>query len=195
MKDQAILWLDIEAADYKTDREGAVHQIAYSLQSGDGGTISRGSFNCKPFKGDLINMPSLDVCGVTYEQIMAYPCPTEAFRQLVNILHPVRRVVVGGYNLSYDIPVFLNWWYKCTKELKKWDIKWVDYLYTDPLDVRALAINHLLNDRHKMEGFKLSQVAEYMGITVDPSRLHEGGYDLELTMQIYREIIYSPSKP
>lgn len=182
-----ILWLDIEAADYKTDREGAVHQISMILDI-DGVVVWTGDFHCKPFPSDLVNMPSLSVCGVSYEQIMEYPPAVEGFKEIVNSLHPHKRLVIGGYNLSYDIPVFTNWWYKCVKELKKWDLKWVDYVYADPLDVRALAIEHLLEQRGDMKDFKLMTVAYKMGVEIDESKAHNSLYDIEITRQIYYKI-------
>lgn len=182
-----ILWLDIEAADYKTDREGAVHQISI-IKDIDGEIVSKKNYFCAPHKGDLINAPSLEVCGKKYDDIIAYPPAIEAFKSIVNELHKDKVWVVGGFNLSYDIPVFTNWWYKCAKELKKWDIKWVDYIYADPLDVRALAIDYFLDKRGEYGSFKLMDVARAIGIEVDESKAHDASYDIEVTREIYYRI-------
>jgi DNA polymerase III subunit epsilon len=36
-----------------------------------------------------------------------------------------------------------------------------------------------------MKDFKLSTIAEKLGITVDPSKLHDALYDVELTRESY----------
>jgi len=183
-----ILWLDIEAADSKTDREGAVHQISYVIDI-DGQIVAQGEHFCAPFKGDLINMPSLEVCGVQYDTIKNYPPPTEAFKSIVNAIHPHRKMVIGGYNSSfYDNPVFFNWWWKCAKELKQWNIKWADYVWADALDVRSIAIDTLLEEREKVPSFKLVDLAKYLAIPVNEEEAHNSSYDIQLTREIYYKL-------
>jgi hypothetical protein len=180
-----ILWLDIEAADTKVDRDGAVHQISYIVDVG-GEIVAQKSFKCSPFKNDLINMPSLNVCGESYENIISYPPPTIAFKELVNDIHPYKKMVIGGFcNSHYDNPVFFNWWWKCAKELKMYNLKWIDYLHSDPLDVRVLALNKMLDKRDMIFGFKLADVAKLLDIDVEETSLHGAKYDIELTRKIY----------
>jgi hypothetical protein len=185
--ERRIIWIDIEAADYKVDRDGAVHDIAYIIDI-DGEIVKKGNIFASPFKGDLINMPSLEVCGVTHEQIMGYPPPEEGFKQIVNDMHAYKRLAIGGFNCqSYDFPVFINWWYKCARALKKWDIKWIDYVYPDTIDVRSLSIDSLLNERDTMKDFKLMTVAEKLGVNVSGDA-HTALFDIEVTRDIYYNI-------
>ena len=183
-----ILWLDLEAADIKADRDGAIHQISYILDI-DGEIVSQKSHKCKPFKNDLINVPSLNVCNVKYEDIIEYPEPTIAFKDIVNTIHLHKKLVIGGFcNYGYDNPAFINWWYKCSRELKKYDLKITDYFHLDPLDVRVLAVNHFLEQRDEIKSFKLMDVARLVGIEVNEDKLHDAKYDIELTRDIYYKI-------
>ncbi len=54
----------------------------------------------------------------------------------------------------------------------------------------VLASNKLKNERHKLENFKLSTVAKYLGVNVDETKLHDAYYDIYLTKEVYR-LIYS----
>jgi DNA polymerase III subunit epsilon len=183
----AILWIDIEGTDVEAKRGGGIHQIAYVLEV-DGNVVKSSSHNCKPFKNDLVNAQSLAVCDVSYEQIMAYPDATEAFKDIINTIHPYKPVILGGFNnCIYDNPMFQSWWFKCCNALNM-KLELVKYIYFDALDVRVLAIDHLKDVRGKMDGFKLSQVAGYLGIDVNSDGLHEADYDLYLTMEIYKKI-------
>ena len=181
-----ILWLDIEAADMKTDRQGSVHQIAYIVDI-DGEVKVEGNIHCAPLPGDLINAPSLDVCGVTYEQIKSYPPAIEGFKKLVNDIHKYKRLAIAGYNVQkYDQEVFTNWWYRCVKEMKRWDLKWNDYVYADCIDIRAIAIEHLLPVRGRMENFKLETVCKMYEI--DITSAHDALHDIRGTRDLYYKI-------
>jgi DNA polymerase-3 subunit epsilon len=185
---QSILWFDVETTDSKADRGGGIHQLSYILEVG-GKEIVRRNFRTRPFKNDLVNAQSLKVCNVTYEQIMEYPPAVDAFKILINDIHPHRRVVLGGFNNSiFDNPYLQSWWFKCRNELKKFDLNILDYIYFDPLDVRVLALNDLLDKRHTMEYFKLSDVAKAYGIWVENEKLHDAMYDVELTRDIFYKI-------
>jgi DNA polymerase-3 subunit epsilon len=185
---QAILFFDVETTDSDTKRGGGIHQIAYILEVG-GKEIVRRNFQTRPFKNDLINAQSLNVCGVTYEQIMAYPLAVDAFKILINDIHPYRKVVCAGYNSAiFDSPYLQSWWFKCRNELKRFDLNITDYIYFDPLDVRVLALYDMLEQRHTMEYFKLSDVAKAYGIWVENDKLHDAMYDVELTKNIYHKI-------
>jgi len=185
----AILWIDIEGTDVDPKRGGGIHEIAYIFEV-DQKVVKSATHKCKPFKNDLVNAQSLAVCGVTYEEIMQYPEATEAFKDIINTIHHHKPVILGGFNnCIYDNPMFQSWWFKCNNALKM-DLKLVNYIYFDALDVRVLAIEALQNERGKMPGFKLGQVAEHLGIKVDEADLHNALYDIELTKKIYLEIKY-----
>jgi DNA polymerase-3 subunit epsilon len=183
-----ILWLDLETTDSTPHRGGGVHQIAWILEI-DGQIICKREYKVSPLKGSLINAESLKVCGVDIDIVMAYPSPVEAFKQLVNDIHPHRKVVIGGFNNApFDNPYFFNWWWGCAKELKKYSLLWVDYVYSDALDVRCIALYKLLGKRGEIPSFKLGELAKYLGIEVTDTNLHDALYDVELTRLIYHHL-------
>jgi DNA polymerase III epsilon subunit-like protein len=183
-----ILFFDLETTDVDPKRGGGIHQIAYILEV-DGEVICEREFKCAPFKNDLVNAQSLSVCGVDYQTVLCYPSPIEAFKAIINDLHPFRKVVLSGFNIAtFDMPFFLSWWFKCRNELKRFDLNLVDYIYFDPLDVRVLAINSLIEERASMQTFKLSDVAEKLGIEVEKGELHDALYDVKLARGIYHKL-------
>jgi hypothetical protein len=180
-----ILWLDLETTDSDTKRGGGVHEISYILDI-DGEVVVSKTFKCAPFKNDLINAKSLEVCGVDYKTISNYPPATDAFIELIKDIHPHKKVVIGGFNNSiFDNPYFQGWFFKCRNELKRYDINIVDYIHFDPLDVRVLALNKMLDKRDMIFGFKLADVAKLLDIDVEETSLHGAKYDIELTRKIY----------
>ncbi len=183
-----ILWLDLETTDSKTDRGGGIHQISYIIDI-DGIVVESKEFKVKPFKNDLINHESITFCGKTFEEINNYPPPQEAFRVMVNDVHKYRKMVIGGYNNAiFDNPLFQAWWYKCSQELRRYDLKFSEYFHYDALDVRVMAVDDLLDTRDDMKSFKLGEIGKHYGLDVDESGLHDALYDVQLTKDIYYKI-------
>ena len=183
-----ILWLDVETTDVDPKRGGGIHQLAYIIDI-NGEVVAENSFRCAPFKNDLVNAQSLNICGLTLEDVKQYPPAVEGFKTLVNDMHKHKQLVIGGYtNSTFDNPFFQSWWFKCRNELKKFDLDLKDYIHFDPLDVRILALDHFLDKRDELFGFKLLDVAKYLEIPIDESQAHDAGYDIKLTRQIYYEL-------
>ena len=189
-----ILWIDVETTDSDTKRGGGIHQLSYILEV-DGKIICKRDFKMHPFKNDLKNAKSLAVCNVTYDDILKYPAPTEAFKQLVNDIAPYKKVVLGSFNGAiFDNPYFQSWWFKCVNDLNRRDINLIDYIHFDALDVRVLAVNHFLDSRDEIKSFKLMDVARLFDIEVEEAKLHDATYDIHLTREIYYKINVTPTK-
>jgi len=52
----------------------------------------------------------------------------------------------------------------------------------------VLAAEHLKERRGLMADFKLKTVAQFLGIEIDESKLHDAVYDIKLTREIYKLI-------
>jgi DNA polymerase-3 subunit epsilon len=88
-----------------------------------------------------------------------------------------------GYNIaSFDSPFLRNFFYQNGNQY------FGSYFWADVLDVRVLAAQYLAGEREKLPNFRLSTVAEYVGIPVEEERLHEAKYDLELTWKLYKKV-------
>lgn len=60
------------------------------------------------------------------------------------------------------------------------------YFWNPSVDVMLLAMAACIGQRHNLGDFKLATVAQSLGIKVDPNRLHDGMYDIELTREIFQ---------
>jgi DNA polymerase-3 subunit epsilon len=88
-----------------------------------------------------------------------------------------------GYNShSFDMPFVRQFFSKCK------DRYFGSWFHYPSIDVMILAAEHLKSKRRWYPDFKLSTVADRMGIEVDKSRLHDALYDIELTREIYRRV-------
>ena len=56
------------------------------------------------------------------------------------------------------------------------------------IDVMVLAGQYLMEERPKMENFRQATVAKQLGINVDESQLHNAIYDINLMVDIYKEV-------
>lgn len=59
------------------------------------------------------------------------------------------------------------------------------WFWANSMDVMVLATVYLANKRTEMENFKLSTVAETLGVQVDGDSLHNAMYDIELTKAVF----------
>ena len=50
----------------------------------------------------------------------------------------------------------------------------------------VLASFYLRKERAKLVDFKLKTVAQYLGIEIDESKLHDAEYDIYLTIEIFK---------
>jgi len=165
----------------------SIHQIAGMVEL-DNEVVETFNIKVRPHPKAIIDPVAMNVCGITAEQILAYPDMKEGYRQLVAILgkyidpyNPKDKAWLVGYNnRAFDDP-FLRKWFE-----HNGDSFMGSWFWSDSLDVLSLASEYLLDRRARMNSFKLHRVAWELGIVVEKERLHEAGYDVHLTREIYR---------
>ena len=180
-----ILFYDLETTGVKHWRNG-IHQFSGMLES-DGEVIEELNYRIQPNPSCTIDEEALKVGGVTMEQVLDYPEMGLVYTELVAILgqyvnkfDKADKIHLCGYNnRSFDDQFFRAWF---TQNGDKYFGSW---FWPDSIDVMVLASNHLKHERHLMKNFKLSTVAEYLGIEVDQEKLHDAMYDIELTRKVY----------
>lgn len=189
-----ILFFDLETTG--TDfRFHAIHQMAIMIVK-DGKVIEQLSYNMKPFDGALVDDQALAVSGVTKEQIYEYPDDQQvflSFRALLNRyidkFNKQDKFFLAGYNNSAFDNAFLRIWFeRCGEKY------FGSYFWSNSLDIMSLATQHLLKVRATMPDFKLKTVAITLNIQIDESKLHDAGYDVWLTYQIYCAVINDQHK-
>lgn len=180
--------LETTGTDYT---KHSIHQIAGLIEVDDQ-IIETFDIRTQPHPKAKIEEGALKVGGVSLEEVMAYQPMKQAYRELIAILeryidkfNPKDKAwMVGFNNRAFDDP-FLRRWFE-----QNGDSFFNSWFWPDSLDVISLASEYLIERRRNMPTFKLKRVAAELGIPVDESRLHEGGYDVNLTRQIYRIVTH-----
>lgn len=166
--------------------KNAIHQLSGLIVINDRIT-EEFNFQIKPHPEAVIEESALLVSNVTKEQIMEYPEPYIVHNKLLNLLSKYcnkynkldKFFLVGFNNKGFDDEFFRNFFNLLD------DKYFASWFWWDTIDVRVLAANYLMEERHKMPDFKLRTVAQYLGIEVDETKLHDAIYDMRLTKSIY----------
>lgn len=144
----------------------------------------------RPDRRCKIDLVALQIGGITIEQLEAYPDHSKAYASIVNILS----AYVDKYDkadkfhlVGYNNAAFDNNFFRALFK-QNGDEYFGSWFWSSAIDVMVLAAQELMHKRHTMENFKLMTVAKEFGIKIDESRLHEGGYDIDLTREIYQII-------
>lgn len=183
-----LFFYDLETTGTNPARHG-IHQISGEIVIGNK-VQEAFNFHVRPNPKATIDPAALQVSGVTEEQIMDYPPMNEIYGQLIEMLSRYvdrydrndKFFLVGYNNTGFDNN-FLRGFFK-----QNGDDYFGSWFWSNSIDVMVLATQYLLRERPKMTNFKLSTVAEYMGISVDRSDLHSADYDIALTKAIYDRI-------
>jgi DNA polymerase-3 subunit epsilon len=184
-----ILFFDLETTGLSPARNG-IHQISGEIVI-DGETKELFDFKVQPNPKCIIEEEALKVAGVTKEQILNYTPMGEVYRQLVKMLskyvdkyNKTDKFFLAGFNnASFDNDFFRGFF------LQNGDQYFGSWFWSNSFDIMVLATPVLAEKRSSMPNFKLSTVAEWMGVKVDPEKLHDAGYDIWLTKQIFNVII------
>lgn len=179
--------LDVETTGLDSKRHGII-QIAMNVWI-DGVEIEKLNLLMCPFSTDEIDDETLELSGLTRQEIENRPAPAEMYVSLIQSLSKYvdkfdrsDKFVVIGYNAAFDTE-FLRQWFR--KNGDKFYGSWFWHPY---VDVMTLAMAALAKERAQLVDFKLKTVARYFGIEVDDSKLHDAAYDVQLTRMIAERI-------
>lgn len=191
-----LFYFDLETTGLKFWRNG-IHQISGEIEI-DGETKETFNFNVKPFHACEIEEEALKVAGITKETLQTYSEMKQVYLQIESMLSKYvdkfdknDKFHLVGYNNSYfDNPFFRAFFVQNAVDKKSADYGnyFGSWFWSDSIDVMVLASNKLINERNKLENFKLSTVAKYLGISVDETKLHDAFYDIYLAKEIYKLI-------
>lgn len=166
-----------------------IHQLSGYVVIDDQ-VVEEFDFKIRPHEKAEIDPVALTTCGVTIEEIQAYPHRTTqflAFRELlrkyVDQYDPMDKFFLLGFNNAFFDNQFLRNFF-----ILEDDNSFGVFFWQNPIDCMVLASRYLIPDRHLMPSFKLHRVAKHLGISVDDSRLHEALYDVYLTFEIYKKV-------
>lgn len=185
---------DLETCGTKPWRHN-IHQLYAQIEI-DGVIKESIDLKIQPSPHSEIDLESLKIGGVTLEQVKAYPnTQADAHKKVVELLrrhvyqyNRLDKCYLLGYNNASFDDGFLRGLFKQNN-----DEYFGAWFWSGSMDVMVLASDYLAPVRHMLKDFKLKTVAAYLGITIDESKLHEAGYDVYLTRQIYHMIKVKPS--
>lgn len=177
---------DVETTGVKVNRH-SIHQIAGVIEVNDE-VVETIDIKTRPNPKAEILDEAMDKGGVTKEQILAYPPMEEMYKKLLKILgkyvdryNPREKIYLVGFNNRNFDDGFLRAWFE-----QNGDNYFNSWFWPNSLDALVQATEYLLDRRVNMPNFQLKTVAKQLGLAVEEDRLHEGGYDVELTRSIYR---------
>lgn len=182
-------WFDTETTGLKPWRH-SIHQL-HILVEIDGVVVETLDIKMRPNPKAEIDAEALKISGVTEEKINCYPwSQADGHKMVVDLLRKYvsqydkkdKFHVFGFNNAGFDNP-FLQGLFKQNN-----DDYYFAWFWVNSIDVMVLAADYLETTRHTIKDFKLKTVAAHLGIFVDEGRLHEAGYDIFLTREIYYKI-------
>lgn len=183
-----LFFYDTETTGTKFWKNG-IHQISGCIEI-DGKVKEYFDFKTCPNPACLIEDEALAVSNVTRSELLLYPSMQETYKLITDMLSKYvnkfdkadKFFLVGYNNAAFDNPFFRAFF------VQNNDNYFGSWFWSSPIDVFVLASYYLMQHRHLMENFQQGTVAKTLGIEVDPDRLHDAVYDVEILRQIYEKV-------
>lgn len=180
-----LFFYDLETTGVKYWKNG-IHQISGAIVI-DGEIAERFDFKVRPFDTCTIEDSALDVAGVTREQVLSYESMISVYTKLLRMLSKYvvkfnkkdKFHLVGYNNAAFDNHFFRAFF------VQNNDQYFGSWFWSDSIDVMVLASHKFKDKRSTLSDFKQATVAAACGINVDPDKLHDAIYDIDLCIGIY----------
>jgi DNA polymerase-3 subunit epsilon len=196
-----LLFVDTETTGLDPQKNGLT-QISGVAQVRDAGfnvtkekeAYAMFDYKLRPFSYDVIEESALQVCGLTIDDLdspdrlppkSAHDAFVEMMKQIVSPYDKTDKFFLVGYNATFDDRFLRAFFDKCGDKYYGSFISW------PPIDVAQMAAILLGPRRMLMKSFKLSAVAETVGIKIDQEKLHDAMYDIELTIALFDWVVKS----
>lgn len=162
----------------------------------DGEVVEYFDFKMKPIQGKIMESKAMELAnqrGITEEVINSYPEAVNVFKEIQKLFSKYvdkynkndKYFLLGYNNRGFDDDFLRKYWV----DMK--DNYFGSFFWQNTIDVMALASNYLIECRKNLPNFKLCTVANYLGIDVDSSKLHDAEYDIDLTYCVYKIVTSS----
>lgn len=192
-----ILFFDLETTgvDYTKD---AIIQFAGVMANLDTDNnlkvLDKFNYEMRPEKGKRIDSVALEINGYTIDQIKNFKPSKEVFYEFQELLkkhcdkfNKLDKFMLIGYNnLHFDNDFLRQWFVDCG------DKYFGSWFWSNGIDVMSEAGRYLIQYRPAISNFKLGTVASALGISIDSNELHDGFYDIKLTMKIFLMLLKEP---
>ncbi len=183
-----LLFVDVETTGISAYKNGIV-QLSGIIDI-DGEIIEDFNFKVAPFKTDIINPKAMEVNGLDMHEVKTFDDPVEVHTKFCNILSSYvnkydkqDKLSFIAYNSSFDED-HIRSWFKKNK-----DSFFGSYFWWPSICVAKMAAQKYLPTRSSFPDFKLMTVAKNVGIEVDVTKVHDAKYDIEMTRDLYYQIL------
>jgi DNA polymerase-3 subunit epsilon len=181
-----IIFFDTETTGLDPKVNG-IHQLAGEITIDDK-VIERFDFRIKPFKGCEIDPKALEISNTNALDLKKYEQESQICFLLCEILerHLDYKDKKDKFFLAgWRMPEFDSKFLKALFERNNGADDFKSFFWSNPIDIKVLATQYLIDKRREMESFSLVSVAKYLGVEVDESKLHGAAYDAYLSRIIY----------
>lgn len=187
-----IIFFDTETTGLDPVKCG-MHQLAGEIVINDE-VVNRFDYRINPFKGCEVDSEALKISNTSSLDFLKYHKEYQVsfmFSDLLNKYLDYKnkqdKFFLAGWRVpEYDVK-FLQSFFERNFSLKE---VFNSYFWSNPIDVKTLATNHLIQERQYMNSFSLAPVAKHLGIEVKESELHKAAYDAYLCRKVF-EIVTS----
>lgn len=181
-----IIFFDTETTGLDAKIHG-MHQLAGEIVI-DGKVADKFDYRVRPFKGCEIDPEALKVSNTDVLAFRSkYNQEFQVQYMLYNLLekhlnykNQNDKFFLAGWRVEFDVR-FLEAFYSRNTQSDLFK----SYFWSNPIDIKTLATQYLLEKRPEMPHFHLVDVAKYLGIEVNESKLHSAAYDAYLCRMVY----------
>ena len=128
------------------------------------------------------------------EELATFQDDREVFEKFIKFLdkhidqfNKVDKAILAGYNNTHFDTDFLRQWF-----IDNNNNYFGSYFWSNSIDVMPEASRYFVHYRPALLNFKLGTVAKAMGIETDKSNLHDGLYDIKLTLLMFKKLLNEP---
>jgi DNA polymerase-3 subunit epsilon len=182
-----LLFFDVETTGLDPKVHG-IHQLAGEIVINDK-VVDKFEFRINPFKGCEMDSDALAVSNTNCLDFLKYHKEFQVSVMLSGVLNKhldcrskKDKFFLAGWRAPEFDGKFLQAFVDRSPLLYG---NFNSYFWDNPIDVKTLATQYLMERRPEMESFSLAPVAKYLGIEVDESKLHSAVYDAYLCRTVY----------
>lgn len=182
-----IIFFDVETTGLDPKVHG-IHQLAGEIVIADE-VVDRFDYRIDPFDGCIIDKQALAVSNTTNLDLMRYSKEFKIHYMIDSLIQKYldfndkkdKFYLAGWRAPEFDVK-FLKAFFDRNYFLKD---TFDSYFWSNSIDVKVLATQYLIEQRPEMPHFHLVDVAKYLGVSVNESKLHSAAYDAYLCRKVY----------
>lgn len=192
-----ILFYDLETTGLHPETASIIQLAGIMTEFTENNEIKPlGGFNytMKPRVDREIDLAALEINGFTMEELATFQDDREVFEKFTKFLdkhidqfNKVDKAILAGYNNTHFDTDFLRQWF-----IDNNNNYFGSYFWSNSIDVMPEASRYFIHYRPALLNFKLGTVAKALGIETDKSSLHDGLYDIKLTLLMFKKLLNEP---